>query len=212
MACDSAQKFLQSITINPALQALQENAESRQLVEQLQQDVAILKAAPKLRIGAARRLQGAASRRQTAAQALFDACAAVRRRVKLRYRGPKHAQLRRDFGEGLAASPAKPETVLNFAELILSSAPLHVTELRQVRVGPPTINRIVSLKDNLKEIRPERMELRVARRKVSDNLVAVADRVNTLCNTLALLAKRICPPEALSFLPPPPKAKSQKRA
>ncbi len=207
-ALESATTLLTQITTHPSLLGLKENQEARLHLSQLQQDLSILQAAPKLRIGAARRLQGVSSRRHTASQTLFDACAEVRRRVKVRYRGPKHADLRRSFGEGLPASPAKPETVLAFADQVLSAGAARPAELREVRVGPPTLSRIAHLRDGLRELRPERSELRLARRKVSDNLVAVADRVNSTCEALIAIAARHYSEEVVRLLPHPPRPRS----
>jgi hypothetical protein len=192
-AYQGAQSLLRRIDEHPALRPLGEEPEAQQLIDQLRQDVDILKVAPTLRIGAARRLQGASSRRRTASYALFAACAEVRRRVKLRFRGPRHLALRRAFGEGTPASPAKPESVLVLAEQILSAAPAHATELRQVRIGPPTVQRLTKLRDNLRACAPERVELRAARRQVSDSLAQIADRVGGLCSALLAIAARVCP-------------------
>jgi hypothetical protein len=202
-AYENGQHFLERVTSDPALAPLREDPEGRQLIEQLRQDLSILGVAPTLRIGAARRLQGASSRRRTASHALFDACAEIRRRVKLRYRGPRHAELRRVFGEGLPASPAKPETVLLFSLQILAAAPEHVEALREVRVGPPTIQRVANLQQSLRDCAPERVELRTARRQVSDNLVQLATRVNSVCVALHTLAARLCPTDDVQGLLPP---------
>lgn len=183
-AFEGGQRLLERMTSDPALAALREDPKVQPLVEQLREDLAILGVAPTLRIGAARRLQGASSRRRTASLALFDACAEIRRRVKLRYRGPRHAELRRAFGEGLPASPAKPETVLLFSQQILAAAPEHVEALRVVRVGPPTLQRVATLQQALRDCAPERVELRAARRQVAENLVQLADRVNDACAAL----------------------------
>jgi hypothetical protein len=199
-AFENGQRFLERVTTDPALTPLREDPEGRQLIEQLRQDLSILGVAPTLRIGAARRLQGASSRRRTASHALFDACAEIRRRVKLRYRGPRHAELRRAFGEGLPASPAKPETVLLFSQQILAAAPDHTDALREVRVGPPTIQRVANLQQSLRDCAPERIELRTARRQVSDNLVQLATRVNSVCVAIHTLAARLCPPDEVQSL------------
>src|SRR5437016_2029403 len=86
-AYQSAQALLSGLhdEKHPSLRALHDEPEARQLIDQLQEDIAILAVAPTLRIGAARRLQGASSRRRTASYTLFEACAEVRRRVKLRF-------------------------------------------------------------------------------------------------------------------------------
>ncbi len=211
-ALETATQLLESITAYPSFSGIKDDPEAGPHLSQLTQDLAILQTAPKLRIGAARRLQGVSSRRQTASQTLFDACAEVRRRVKVRYRGPRHTELRRVFGEGLAASPAKPETVLAFAEQVLRAAVDHDAELRQVRVGPPTLQRLAHLRDGLRDLRPERTELRVARRLVSDNLVAVADRVNEACVALITIAGRLYSPEEVKLLPLPPRLRRPERS
>ena len=113
-----------------------------------------------------------------------------RRRVKARWRGPKHAELRRAFGEGQPASPGKLDTTLAFADQVLRGAQGYALWLRTARVLPPTIRRIEHLRSELLGIRPERTELRVARRKVVDDLVATADRVNAACEALAAIADR----------------------
>ena len=208
-AYENGRRLMERVVTDPALSCLKEDPEAQQLLEQLLQDLAILGVAPTLRIGAARRLQGASSRRRTASHALFDACAEIRRRIKLRYRGPRHLELRRVFGEGLPASPAKPETVLLFAQQILSAAPEHTDALREVRVGPPTIQRVGNLLGNLRSCAPERVELRTARRQVSDNLVQIATRVSSLCVAIHAVASRLCSAEITSgLLPiePPPEA------
>lgn len=202
-AYENGRRFLDRATSEPALQPLREDPEGQQLLEQLRQDLSVLGVAPTLRIGAARRLQGASSRRRTASHALFDACAEIRRRVKLRYRGPRHGELRRAFGEGLPASPAKPETVLLFSQQILEAAPQHEDALREVRVGPPTIQRVANLQQSLRDCAPERVELRTARRQVSDNLVQLATRVNSVCVALHAVAARLCGPGELQALLPP---------
>src|SRR5262245_26321434 len=99
-AHEGGQAFMERLQKDPALRVLRDDMEGRKLIEQLHHDLAILAVAPMLRIGAARRLQGASSRRRTTSQSLFEACADIRRRIKNRYRGPRHAALRRAFGEG----------------------------------------------------------------------------------------------------------------
>ncbi|MCS6915086.1 MAG: hypothetical protein RMK29_12340 [Myxococcales bacterium] len=203
MAYENGRRLLERISNDPMLAPLREDAEARHLVEQLRQEVAVLAMAPTLRIGAARRLQGVASRRRTAAHALFAACAEIRRRVKLRYRGPRHQTLRRAFGEGMPASPAKPETVLQFAQQILSAAPHYSSQLREVRVRAPTLQRVANLQKGLRACTPERLELRTARRQISDTLAQTATRANALCAALIALARRLCPGDDVSTLLPP---------
>ena len=70
----------------------------------------------------------------------------IRRRVKIRFRGPRHQELRQGFGEGLAANASKPETVLCFADQILQSAAQHPDALREVRILPSTIRRVATLR------------------------------------------------------------------
>ena len=158
-------------------------AEARLLAE-LQEALETLGRAPALRISAARRVQGARSRRQTAAQVLFDVCAEVRRRVKKRYRGPRHAELRRAFGAGAPASPGKAETVLALAAQILAAAPAHEEALREVRVLEPTLARIAKLRQELEATTGERGDLRRARRATAERLDVLAARVARLCAEL----------------------------
>lgn len=173
---------------------------SRPLVEELQQSLEILGMAPQLRIGAARRLQGVASRRRTAAQSLFEICVEIRRRVKQHFRGPKHAELRRAFGEGLPASPAKPGTALQLATQILAGAATYGAELRLVHVRAQTLTRLQRLLDSLRAAIPERGELRSAQQQISHNLRQLAERVEELCEDLGRIAsERGLPPPA----PPP---------
>lgn len=205
--------LLDTVQRDPDLRPLTEAEEAKTIIEQLRLDLQVLDAAPKLRIGAARRLQGVASRKRTASQALFDACAKVRRRIKLRYRGPRHTELRRLFGEGYSASPAKPETVLSFADKVLTAAAAHPAELREVRIGPPSIKRIADLQKNLRDTRPQRVELRTARKQVCEDLSQVAQRVHDLCRSLGELAQRLRPEVKLDALlaetrPAPPRRRS----
>ena len=137
----AGEEILAHLREDPVLRVLAEQQTLKDDVAALKQAVGVLATAPQKRIGAARRLQGAASRRQTAAQQLFAACGEIRRRVKIRFRGPRHQELRQGFGEGLAANASKPETVLCFADQILQSAAQHPDALREVRILPSTIRR-----------------------------------------------------------------------
>ena len=150
------------------------------LLTQLRQDLAVLADAPKLRIGAARRIQGASARRQTMAQQLFAVCAEIRRRVKVRFRGPRHADLRHAFGEGMAANPSKPETVLSLAERICTAAQesSHAEALRTVRIGPPTVQRLTRMLASLREGRPERQDLQGERRRIVGELSTVLSLIH----------------------------------
>lgn len=176
--------YLEGRALAEALAAAALPEPEARLLAELQADLETLSQAPTLRIAAARRVQGARSRRQTAAQALFDACAEVRRRVKSRYRGPRHAELRRAFGEGAPASPSKPETVLALAAQVLAAAPQHEAALREVRVGPPTLERIAKLRQELEASASERSDLRRARRATAERLDVLAARVEKTCAAL----------------------------
>lgn len=176
-----AQAVLQALREDPDLAALSTRPALQPLRDQLQEDEEVLAAASRQRIGAARRLQGAASRRHTGAQQLFAACGEIRRRVKVRFRGPRHAELRRAFGEGQAANAAKPETVQALAERVLTGAAQHPAALKEVRVGAATLQRLQQLLDALREGVPERAVLRAERRQVTAELAATAARVHGTC-------------------------------
>lgn len=140
----------------------------------------LLAQAPATRISAARRVQGASRRRETRAALLLAACAEVRMRVKRRHRGPRHAELRRAFGVGLAASAAKPALVLELADRILSSVPAHRAELREVHVMGQTLARIERLAAALREATTARGTMTDARRQVRASLVQIAVSVERL--------------------------------
>lgn len=190
-AYDQGREVLRLAEEDPAWAALRDGASP--LLEELQQSLELLGMAPQLRIGAARRLQGVASRRRTAAQSLFEICVEVRRRVKQHFRGPKHAELRRAFGEGLPASPAKPGTALQLAAQILAAADAHAAELRLVHVRAQTLQRLQRLERSLRAAIPERGELRSAQQQISHNLVQLAERVEELCQRLSQLAGQSLP-------------------
>lgn len=183
-----AQALLATLADPAAQAALADNSEAQQLLVQLRQDAAVLSQAPKARIVAARRIQGAASRRQHTAQRLFTVCNEVRRRIKVRFRGPRHAALRRAFGEGIPANPAKPVGIADFAQRVLAAAPFHSEALAAVRVGPPTLRSIEKMLAILQQGRPERTALRGTRRQVVETLGAVAARVNRACEALQAVA------------------------
>lgn len=175
---DAGRALAEALAAAPLLEG-----EARILAE-LQADIETLGQAPTLRITAARRVQGASSRRRSASTALFDACAEVRGRVRKRYRGPRHAELRRAFGEGAPASPAKTETVLALAAQILEAAPQHEAELREVRVLEPTLAKIAKLRAQLLQATSERSDLRRARRATAERLSVLAARVEKACAAL----------------------------
>jgi hypothetical protein len=172
-----------------ALEALGEPQDeaTRELVAQLLAGMELLAQAPSTRIRAARRVQGASRRRETGAALLLAACAEVRLRIKRRYRGPRHAELRRAFGEGVAASAAKPVLVLELADRILAAAPKHRAELREVRVLEQTLTRIERLAGALRDVASARAKLATARREVRASLIEIATVVEKLA---ALLRER----------------------
>jgi hypothetical protein len=182
---------LEQIEREPEFARLKKEEGARQMIEKVSQEVALLAMSPKMRIVAVRRRQGAASRRQTAAQSLFTAATEIRRRIKLRYRGPRHAALRKAFGEGMPASAAKPESVLRLAQQVLEAAPAHAAELREVRVGPPTLGRVAGLCERLRASTSDRQEWRTTEQELSQNLLGVAARVMELCDALESAAARL---------------------
>lgn len=165
-----------------ALKALGEPQDeaTRELVAQLLAGMELLAQAPNTRIRAARRVQGASRRRETGAALLLAACAEVRLRVKRRYRGPRHAELRRAFGVGLAASAAKPVLVLELADRILAAVPAHRAELREVHVMGQTLTRIGRLAAALRDATAARGTMTEARRQVRASLVQIAVSVEKL--------------------------------
>src|SRR5437016_812572 len=87
-AYERAQELLGRLAYEASSHKLENDPEIRPLLDQVREEVALLALSPKMRIVAVRRRQGAASRRQTAAELLFAAATEVRRRIKIRYRGP----------------------------------------------------------------------------------------------------------------------------
>lgn len=189
-----ASALLTLFTDDPTLTELGQQPTMTPLLALLKQDEATLASAAALRIGAARRLQGASSRRHTTAQQLFAGCGEIRRRIKVRFRGPRHEELRRSFGEGHAANAAKPETVLALAEHILRGAALHPEAMKEVRVGPPTLQRLNQLLTTLREGRPERASLRHERHQVHEDLGKTAARVQTTSAALLEQAEALLSP------------------
>lgn len=173
------------------MQALREEPGASSLIEQVRQELSQLSLSPKLRIVAVRRRQGAVSRRQTTTQALFVSCTEIRRRVKIRYRGPRHAALRRAFGEGLPASAAKPESVLRLAQQILAAAPAHAEELREVRVGPPTLRRVDGLCERLRASSADRAEWRSTEQQLAHTVENALARLSALCDELDISAGQL---------------------
>lgn len=76
---------------------------------------------------------------------LYLLCTEIRLRVRRRFHGPAHKELRCAFGEGLPAAPHKPAAVKRLAEQILSGAAAHNNVLGLVRVHAPTLKRMVRL-------------------------------------------------------------------
>lgn len=184
-AYDNAVALLRRLTAEQSLPRLEQDATARPLLDRLRQDLEVLSMAPQLRIGAARRLQGADSRRQTTALSLFEVCTEVRRRIKTHFRSPRHLPLRRAFGEGLPASPAKLGTTLILAEQILAAAESYPAELRLAHVRGATLGRIGKLRGQLRATMPEKVELRLAQKKLGQDLTQLAARVNELCVALS---------------------------
>jgi hypothetical protein len=177
-AVERGRRLLQALE-DPALRAA--DPELARLRDEIARGIDQLSRAPALRIGAARRIQGAMSRRHTAAQALFTVCIEVRRRVRLQFRGPRHDELRHAFGEGMPANPDKPGSVLLLAERILQAAAAHPEALRRVGVRTNTVARLRRLAEQLGATEPERGELRQARLEVLRSLSELAEQVEARC-------------------------------
>ncbi|MCS6912984.1 MAG: hypothetical protein RMK29_18340 [Myxococcales bacterium] len=182
-AYELGRALLQRVQEDPTWQGLQQ--EAGPLLVELREAVEILAIAPQLRIGAARRLQGVVSRRRTTAQALFEMCVAVRQRIKHHFRGPRHAALRRAFGEGLPASPAKPGSTLQLATQILEAAATHPDAVRRVHVRAQSLARLQRLREELRAATPEKGELRQAQQQIAHNLAQIAQRVEELVRELS---------------------------
>ena len=111
-------------------------------------------------VRAVRRVQGADSRRRILLRDLYAACIEVRAAVKKQHRGPRHAELRRAFGEGLHASPGKPPTVLVLAAAILSAVVRYPEAPRRAGIRPAALLRLRRLREDLVAVLEEIPRLR----------------------------------------------------
>lgn len=151
--------------------------EIEQRHDRLKRDVELLGQAATLRIRAARKVQGAATRKREGARRLFEACNEIRRRVKARYRGPKYAQLRGCFGEGVPVSDTKPGMVITLAQLILRSAENQRAELERAGVHLASIRRLTRLLVELIDAKVELPSFRADQRRLVGELAQAAKRI-----------------------------------
>ena len=136
----------------------------------LAQALATLETAPERGRVLMMRLGWLPQRRAVAARDLFEAANAVRQRVRKRWRAAAH--VRRAFGEGFAASPAKPAAVEALARMVLQGAKDYPESARKAGVGAPTLRRIKRLLDALVAITNQRAKLLAERRALREEVAA----------------------------------------
>lgn len=137
----------------------------------LAQALATLETAPERGRVLMMRLGWLPQRRAVAARDLFEAANAVRQRVRKRWRASTH-YVRRAFGEGFAASPAKPTAVEALARMVLQGAKDYPESARKAGVGAPTLRRIKRLLDALVAITNQRAKLLAERRALREEVAA----------------------------------------
>ena len=153
-------------------------------LDRLASAVCVLATAPRQRISAARRVQGAAARQETTSALLFGACSEIRRRIRLHFRGARWQIVRRSFGEGIGASGTKPTSALLLARTILEGAARHPEALREARVHRASLERVTALTKILETAAPERKVLHEDRRRVAEHLSEVAKDAVLACEAI----------------------------
>ena len=138
--------------------------------EALAQALATLDTAPERGRLLGTRLGWLPQRRAVAARDLYEAANAVRQRVRKRWRAAAH--VRRAFGEGFAASPAKPAAVEALARMVLQGAQDYPESARKAGVLAPTLRRIKRLLDALVAIAGQRAKLLAERQALREEVAA----------------------------------------